>query len=181
MANDGPGVTAACFWIIKVLITGLGERASHLLERTLGPVPAAELGGLALAAALTVQFTLGAGRLETPLDHRWGSHALPVLLTGGNRNDVTQLLPLLDAIPPVRGRVGRPRRTSAGAGGLAEAPAPIRVPRIGPGPPGLRLAREPRLPARTRRAAHIPGAGLQAAVPSNAGNAGYCMVDAVTA
>ncbi|CQR59428.1 Putative transposase for insertion sequence element IS402 [Streptomyces leeuwenhoekii] len=31
-------------------------------------------------------------------------------MTGGNRNDVTQLLPLLDAIPPVRGRVGRPRR-----------------------------------------------------------------------
>ncbi|WP_369275960.1 IS5 family transposase [Streptomyces sp. R11] len=35
---------------------------------------------------------------------------LAVLLTGGNRNDVTQLIPLLDAIPPVRGRVGRPRR-----------------------------------------------------------------------
>jgi len=35
---------------------------------------------------------------------------LAVLLTGGNRNDVTQLLPLLDAFPPVRGRVGRPRR-----------------------------------------------------------------------
>ncbi|MFE9687072.1 IS5 family transposase [Streptomyces sp. NPDC006285] len=35
---------------------------------------------------------------------------LAVLLTGGTRNDVTQLLPLLDAIPPVRGRVGRPRR-----------------------------------------------------------------------
>lgn len=35
---------------------------------------------------------------------------LAVLLTGGNRNDVTQLLPLLDAIPPVRGPVGRPRR-----------------------------------------------------------------------
>jgi transposase len=31
-------------------------------------------------------------------------------LTGGNRNDVTQLIPLLDAVPPVRGRVGRPRR-----------------------------------------------------------------------
>ncbi|WP_236711885.1 IS5 family transposase, partial [Streptomyces azureus] len=27
---------------------------------------------------------------------------LAVILTGGNRNDVTQLLPLLDAIPPVR-------------------------------------------------------------------------------
>src|SRR5207245_6549453 len=31
-------------------------------------------------------------------------------LTGGNRNDVTQLLDLLDRVPPVRGRVGRPRR-----------------------------------------------------------------------
>ena len=31
-------------------------------------------------------------------------------LTGGNRHDVTQLEPLLDAVPPVRGRRGRPRR-----------------------------------------------------------------------
>ena len=31
-------------------------------------------------------------------------------MTGGNRNDVTQLMPLIDAIPPVRGKVGRPRR-----------------------------------------------------------------------
>jgi hypothetical protein len=31
-----------------------------------------------------------------------------VSLTGGNRHDVTQLLPLLDRIPPVRGRRGRP-------------------------------------------------------------------------
>jgi transposase len=30
--------------------------------------------------------------------------------TSANRNDVTQLLPLLDAVPPVRGRVGRPRQ-----------------------------------------------------------------------
>jgi Transposase DDE domain len=35
---------------------------------------------------------------------------LAVSLTGGNRNDITQLVPLLDAIPPVRGRRGRPRR-----------------------------------------------------------------------
>jgi hypothetical protein len=33
-----------------------------------------------------------------------------VALTGGNRHDVTQLLPLLEAVPPVRGRRGRPRR-----------------------------------------------------------------------
>jgi transposase len=31
-------------------------------------------------------------------------------LTGGNRNEITQLLALLDQVPPVRGRVGRPRR-----------------------------------------------------------------------
>ncbi len=31
-------------------------------------------------------------------------------LTGGNRNDVTQLIPLLDSVPAVRGRVGRPHR-----------------------------------------------------------------------
>ncbi|GIJ50952.1 hypothetical protein Val02_78380 [Virgisporangium aliadipatigenens] len=35
---------------------------------------------------------------------------LAVLVTGGNRNDVTQLRPLLDAIPPIRGHVGRPLR-----------------------------------------------------------------------
>src|SRR5229473_240124 len=31
-------------------------------------------------------------------------------VTGGNRHDVTQLIPLLERVPPVGGRVGRPRR-----------------------------------------------------------------------
>jgi transposase len=35
---------------------------------------------------------------------------LAALPTGGNRNDVTQLIPLIEAIPPVRGRRGRPRQ-----------------------------------------------------------------------
>ncbi|MEU6171623.1 IS5 family transposase [Streptantibioticus parmotrematis] len=35
---------------------------------------------------------------------------LAVTLTRGNRHDVTQLLPLLDAIPAIRGLRGRPRR-----------------------------------------------------------------------
>ena len=39
-----------------------------------------------------------------------GGIPLAWTLTGGNRNDVTQLIPLLDRVPPVRGRVGRPRR-----------------------------------------------------------------------
>ena len=40
------------------------------------------------------------------------AHGIPLQasLTGGNRNDVTQLMPLIQDIPPVRGRRGRPRR-----------------------------------------------------------------------
>jgi hypothetical protein len=39
-----------------------------------------------------------------------GGIPLAVTLTGGNRNDITQLIPLVDTIPAVRGRRGRPRR-----------------------------------------------------------------------
>ena len=39
-----------------------------------------------------------------------GGIPLAAILTGGHRHDVTQLVPLVDAIPPVRGKVGRPRR-----------------------------------------------------------------------
>jgi len=35
---------------------------------------------------------------------------MAVTLTGANRHDVTQLLPLVDAVPPVAGKPGRPRR-----------------------------------------------------------------------
>ena len=35
---------------------------------------------------------------------------LAVKLTGANRHDVTQLLPLVESIPPIAGKAGRPRR-----------------------------------------------------------------------
>ncbi len=35
---------------------------------------------------------------------------LAFTITGANRNDITQLLPLVDGIPPIAGKVGRPRR-----------------------------------------------------------------------
>jgi transposase len=35
---------------------------------------------------------------------------LAISLTGGHRNDVTQLLPLVDGVGPVRGKIGRPRQ-----------------------------------------------------------------------
>ena len=55
MANKVPEVTVY-FWIIKVLTTGMGETASDLLAKVLGPIPAVGLGGLALAVSLAVQF-----------------------------------------------------------------------------------------------------------------------------
>jgi transposase len=33
-----------------------------------------------------------------------------VKLTGGHRHDVTQLIPLVDSIPPIAGKVGHPTR-----------------------------------------------------------------------
>jgi transposase len=39
-----------------------------------------------------------------------GGIPLAWTVTGGNRNDVTQLVPLLERVPPVRGKVGRPRK-----------------------------------------------------------------------
>jgi transposase len=39
-----------------------------------------------------------------------GEIPLAFTLTGGNRNDVTQLIPPIEAVPAERGRVGRPRR-----------------------------------------------------------------------
>jgi transposase len=39
-----------------------------------------------------------------------GGIPLAIRLTGGHRNDVTQLLPLVDGVGPVRGKVGRPRQ-----------------------------------------------------------------------
>jgi len=71
--------------------------------------------------AVGVGGVVGAGRAVDPEDRsRNGSKhhlitcgrgtPLSISLTAGNRNDITQLLPLVDAIPPVRGQPGRPRR-----------------------------------------------------------------------
>jgi len=38
---------------------------------------------------------------------------LSAILTGANRHDITQLLPLVKALPAVRGKVGRPQRRPA--------------------------------------------------------------------
>lgn len=81
----------------------------------------------------------GPGRLQAPSDHRRARHPLAVLLTGGNRNDVTQLMPLLDAIPPIRGGAatrdaGRTRCSPTAGFGSAQ-PALVIPDADGPFPP----------------------------------------------
>jgi hypothetical protein len=48
----------------------------------------------------------GQDRQQARPDRRGTRH--PVALTGVNRNDVTQLIPLIEAVPPIRGKRGRP-------------------------------------------------------------------------
>ena len=63
-----------------------------------------------------------------------GGVPLAATLTGANRHDVTQLLPLVDAIPPVRGRPGAPLRKPGevmGDRALRLRPAPHAA--VGPG------------------------------------------------
>lgn len=46
------------FWIIKVLTTAMGEATSDYLVRTIDPPIAVALGGIALVAALVLQFSV---------------------------------------------------------------------------------------------------------------------------
>jgi transposase len=48
------------------------------------------------------------GKQHVPTDAQ--GMPLAALVTGAHRHDVTQLLPLLEAMPPVRGKRGHPRR-----------------------------------------------------------------------
>jgi hypothetical protein len=77
--------------------------------------PRAVIDSSHVRALKTAQNRTESGRprrtwLETPPDRRRGRRPLAVTLTGGNRNDVTQLIALIAAIPPIRGAPSRPRR-----------------------------------------------------------------------
>jgi hypothetical protein len=55
-----------------------------------------------------------AGRGKTGSTHHLivGAHGVPLaaITTGGNRKDVTHLIPLIQAVPPIRGKRGQPLR-----------------------------------------------------------------------
>jgi uncharacterized membrane-anchored protein len=46
------------FWVVKILTTGMGEATSDYFSHTLGRVLAGVIGGLALLAALVLQFSV---------------------------------------------------------------------------------------------------------------------------
>jgi transposase len=77
----------------------------RLHEVLLGELRAA--GKLDLSRAVVDSSMCGRSRLDQT---NAGGVSLAVLLTGGNRNDVTRLIPLLQAIPLIHGKRGRPRR-----------------------------------------------------------------------
>ena len=77
------------------------------MARTHGSVRSSEKGG-----AKTGPSPVDRGRPGSKHHLLTDGGGLPLAwaLTGSNRHDVTQLLPLVDLIPAVRGRHGRPRR-----------------------------------------------------------------------
>ncbi len=98
-----PGVRAvACNYRIFRLVILL--RGHSLLSDVAGVASAAARRALARSFAVEVK----PGAAFVP-GHATGV-PLAVTLTGGHRNDVTRLIPLLDTIPPIRGAVGRPWR-----------------------------------------------------------------------
>jgi transposase len=67
------------------------------------------------------------------------AHGIPLdtITTGGNRNDVTSLIPLIEAAPPIRGKRGqplhRPKHLSTTTRPTAIRSADSRSPRTSPG------------------------------------------------
>ncbi|MFJ3043463.1 IS5 family transposase [Streptomyces tendae] len=100
-AGLGPAPPAAAERVTVEEPAGLGTSGDRLLARA--GCPAGPKSGPS-----PVDRARPGGKHHLVLDGQ--GIPLAVSLTGGNRNDVTQLLPLLDRIPPVTGRSGRPRR-----------------------------------------------------------------------
>ena len=97
---------ASASWITAFIseISGSDQPSAPRCSGVVGHNPA-------LSGAVGHNPRAGAAPLSTSRHARNRNHgiSLAVSLTGGHRNDVTRLMPLIRAIPPVRGRRGRPR------------------------------------------------------------------------
>src|SRR5439155_13435611 len=120
----GDGLRLGCHLLAAAAGVAAGRRLAKAARAVVGE--AARGGSDRLVACGDRQFARagfwgGAKTGPSPVDRaRSGSKhhliacgrgtPLAVSLTSGNRNDISEMIPLVDAIPPVRGRRGRPRR-----------------------------------------------------------------------
>ena len=100
---------------------GVWQRLHELLLAELRSVGMLDLSRAAVDSSHLRAMKGGAKTGPSPVDRgKTGSkhhliveaHGIPLAttLTGGNRNDVTQLIPLIEAVPPIRGKRGQPLR-----------------------------------------------------------------------
>ncbi|MFE7317952.1 IS5 family transposase [Streptomyces sp. NPDC057555] len=100
---------------------GVWPRLDEVLLAKLRSANALDFSRAAVDGSHIRAFKGGAKTGRSPVDRgRTGSKhhlitdatdiPLAATLTGGNRDDVTRLIPLLEAVPPVPGKRGRPRR-----------------------------------------------------------------------
>jgi len=90
-----------------LLLTEL--RTAELLDFSRAAIDSAHLRAMK-GGAKTGRSPVDRGRTGSKHHVLTDATGIPVAvaLTGGNRNDVTQLIPLIEAIRPIRGRRGRP-------------------------------------------------------------------------
>ncbi|MER5409315.1 IS5 family transposase [Streptomyces sp. NPDC002769] len=104
--------TEAGVWprLHEVLLAKL--RGANALDFSRAAVDASHIRALKGEPRPDEALSTGADGQQTPPDHRRYRHPARCHpdRRPGNRNDVTQLLPLLEAVPAVRGKRGRPRR-----------------------------------------------------------------------
>ena len=100
---------------------GVWQRLHELLLAELRAASMLDLSRAAVDSSHLRAMKGGAATGPSPVDRgRTGSkhhlideaHGIPlaITVTGGNRNDVTQLVPLIQAVPPIRGKRGQPLR-----------------------------------------------------------------------
>ncbi|WP_373276211.1 IS5 family transposase [Actinopolyspora erythraea] len=95
-------------WLHEVLLAELNAAGQIDWSRACGDTShlRVEKEGTATGPSLVDRGTTGS---KHHLITDGGGIPLATLLTGGNRHDITPLLPLVEKVPPVRGRRGRPR------------------------------------------------------------------------
>jgi transposase len=100
---------------------GVWQRLHEVLLAELRAADLLDFSGAAVDGSHLRAMKGGAKTGPSPVDRgKTGSkhhaiveaHGIPLAatLTGGNRNDVTELIPLIQAVPPIRGKRGRPRQ-----------------------------------------------------------------------